>query len=169
METRSKSKKNQKPMTFKPQTSPKEKPNKRIKPPLPPKINQYGRKAETKEAIMHLKMEFNNEKKQENTLIGEEQKLFGISPKEKEHYNPTFVGPKGCIGSSDFKELRRLTLHLVDKSKLIQDFIESDAKVVARRFGKSSNLSMIKTFLELGLDKEGKMLDLKEKKLQIIF
>ena len=74
----------------------------------------------------------------------------------------------GCIGTTEFIELRENYDFFVDKSNLISDLMGNHDKVVAilypRRFGKSSNLDMLKTFFELELDKNGRILELKEKK-----
>lgn len=63
---------------------------------------------------------------------------------------------KISIGVSDFKELRENNYAYVDKSLFIKDFIEDSSKVVLitrpRRFGKTLNLNMLKTFFEVGED-----------------
>ena len=68
--------------------------------------------------------------------------------------------------SSDFKDLRDNGF-VVDKTLFIQEFIESPFHVIAasfpKRFGKSTNLNMVKTFLQLEVDKDGHELEDKEK------
>ena len=60
--------------------------------------------------------------------------------------------PKIGIGISDFPELRAGAFLFVDKSFFIQEIIETGAKVLLiprpRRFGKTLNLSMLRTFFE---------------------
>ena len=67
----------------------------------------------------------------------------------------------GAIGSDDFKELIE-SGDYVDKSLFIKDIIHDKHKVLLitrpRRWGKSSNMSLLKTFLEIEVDKEGNIL-----------
>ena len=62
------------------------------------------------------------------------------------------------IGTSDFKELREYDKYFVDKSMLIKEVIDDEAKIVLlprpRRFGKTLNLTMLRWFFELTEDKE---------------
>ncbi|MEM9460101.1 MAG: AAA family ATPase [Myxococcota bacterium] len=62
------------------------------------------------------------------------------------------------IGQSDFRMLRRQGLTYVDKSGFIVDVLEASAAVLLlprpRRFGKTLNLSMLRYYLDLGLDLE---------------
>jgi hypothetical protein len=62
------------------------------------------------------------------------------------------------IGTSDFKELREYDKYFLDKSMLIKEVIEDEAKVILfprpRRFGKTLNLTMQNYFFELTEDKE---------------
>ena len=71
-----------------------------------------------------------------------------------------------AMGLSDFKCLRD-TGFVVDKTLFIREFINCNSDVIAalfpRRFGKSTNLNMLKTFFELEVDKNGKMLEDKDK------
>ena len=57
-------------------------------------------------------------------------------------------------GTSDFDEIIEKDALFVDKTLFIKDFVTNTAKVCVilrpRRFGKSTNLSMLKTFLSLG-------------------
>ncbi|WP_437757248.1 AAA family ATPase [Sorangium sp. So ce1389] len=56
------------------------------------------------------------------------------------------------IGVDDFREIRELGLEYVDKSQLVCDLLDLDARVVLaprpRRFGKTVNLSMLRWFFE---------------------
>lgn len=56
------------------------------------------------------------------------------------------------IGISDFKELIEEGFYFIDKSLLIKEFININAKIVIlprpRRFGKTLNMSMLKYFLQ---------------------
>ncbi|MCK8826568.1 AAA family ATPase [Natroniella acetigena] len=56
------------------------------------------------------------------------------------------------IGINDFKETREDNYYYVDKSLLIKEVIDEDAKVILlprpRRFGKSLNISMLHYFFE---------------------
>lgn len=62
------------------------------------------------------------------------------------------------MGSTDFKECREKG-SIADKTEFIYDFIQSPAKIVAalfpRRFGKSTNLNMVQTFIEVESDENG--------------
>ena len=65
---------------------------------------------------------------------------------------------KGTIGSDDFKNLVKSGQY-VDKSLFIKDVINDEFQVPLitrpRRWGKSSNISMLKTFLEIEVDEYG--------------
>ena len=65
---------------------------------------------------------------------------------------------KGTIGSNDFKNLVKSGQY-VDKSLFIKDVINDELQVPLitrpRRWGKSSNISMLKTFLEIEIDEHG--------------
>ena len=65
---------------------------------------------------------------------------------------------KGAIGSDDVKRLIE-SGDYVDKSLFIKDILHDNHQVLLitrpRRWGKSSNMSLLKTFLELEVDKEG--------------
>ncbi|EHI97946.1 AAA-ATPase-like protein [Clostridium sp. DL-VIII] len=64
------------------------------------------------------------------------------------------------IGISDFKKLIEENYYFVDKSLLIQEFIENGADIVLtprpRRFGKTLNLSMLRYFFDIGSKKDSK-------------
>ena len=61
------------------------------------------------------------------------------------------------VGYEDFKEIIETNFYYVDKTKLIEQLLESRSKVNLftrpRRFGKTLNMSMIKYFFEVGTDK----------------
>ena len=65
---------------------------------------------------------------------------------------------RGGIGSDDFKKLV-IKNSYVDKSLFVKEVIDDENDVILitrpRRWGKSSNMSLLKTFLELEVDKEG--------------
>nr|VFK22014.1 MAG: PD-(D/E)XK nuclease superfamily protein [Candidatus Kentron sp. MB]VFK27623.1 MAG: PD-(D/E)XK nuclease superfamily protein [Candidatus Kentron sp. MB]VFK74363.1 MAG: PD-(D/E)XK nuclease superfamily protein [Candidatus Kentron sp. MB] len=58
------------------------------------------------------------------------------------------------IGLSDFREFRTLGYYYVDKSLLVRSVLDASAQVLLlprpRRFGKTLNLSMLRTFFERG-------------------
>lgn len=60
------------------------------------------------------------------------------------------------VGIEDFAEIRRSRFYYVDKTALIEQLLEQWGKVNLftrpRRFGKSLNMSMLKTFFEIGCD-----------------
>ena len=61
------------------------------------------------------------------------------------------------IGYENFEELRTKGFYYVDKTKLIEQLIDNISKVNLftrpRRFGKTLNMSMLKSFFEIGADK----------------
>lgn len=61
----------------------------------------------------------------------------------------TFRSP---LGTSDFRALREQNLSFIDKSNFISEFLDSTQQVLLlprpRRFGKTLNLSMLRSFLE---------------------
>jgi hypothetical protein len=69
----------------------------------------------------------------------------------------TILG-SAMIGSSDFQAVIDRGHFFVDKTLFIKDFLEDSNQVVAilrpRRFGKSTNLSMLKAFLSVGANPE---------------
>ncbi len=60
------------------------------------------------------------------------------------------------IGIEDFKKIRGGDFYYVDKTKLIKELLESGGEVSLftrpRRFGKTLNMSMLKSFFEVGAD-----------------
>jgi hypothetical protein len=61
------------------------------------------------------------------------------------------------VGFDDFKEIRESEFYYVDKTKLIEELLQNWGKVNLftrpRRFGKTLNMSMLKNFFEIGMDK----------------
>ena len=61
------------------------------------------------------------------------------------------------VGIEDFQEIRRLGFYYVDKTRLIEQLLESWGKVNLftrpRRFGKTLNMSMLRYFFEIGTDR----------------
>ena len=61
------------------------------------------------------------------------------------------------VGIENFAEIQRNNFYYVDKTKLIEDLLAGWSKanlfVRPRRFGKSLNMSMLKSFFEIGCDK----------------
>lgn len=57
------------------------------------------------------------------------------------------------VGFGNFQEIRKLDCYYVDKTKLIEQLLENWSKVNLftrpRRFGKTLNMSMLKSFLRL--------------------
>ena len=60
------------------------------------------------------------------------------------------------VGFESFQEIRKLGCYYVDKTKLIERLLENWSKVNLftrpRRFGKTLNMSMLKSFFEIGTD-----------------
>lgn len=61
------------------------------------------------------------------------------------------------VGIENFEEIRKLGFYYIDKTRLIEQFLQSWGKVTLftrpRRFGKTLNMSMLKSFFEIGADK----------------
>ena len=60
------------------------------------------------------------------------------------------------VGVENFQEIRKLDFYYVDKTKLVEQLLENWSKVNLftrpRRFGKTLNMSMLKSFFEIGTD-----------------
>ena len=60
------------------------------------------------------------------------------------------------VGIENFEEIRRNRFYYVDKTKLIEQLVETGGKVTLftrpRRFGKTLNMSMLRSFFEIGAD-----------------
>ena len=58
------------------------------------------------------------------------------------------------VGFENFQEIRKLDFYYVDKTKLVEQLLENWSKVNLftrpRRFGKTLNMSMLKSFFEIG-------------------
>lgn len=63
------------------------------------------------------------------------------------------MGFRAGIGESDFRRLRRDNVDLIDKSDLIRELVQDPSRVILfprpRRFGKTTNLSMLRYFFEI--------------------
>ena len=61
------------------------------------------------------------------------------------------------VGIEDFKEIRRQGFYYIDKTRLLEQLLDSWGKVNLftrpRRFGKTLNMSMLRNFFEIGTDK----------------
>lgn len=61
------------------------------------------------------------------------------------------------VGFDDFKKIRENGFYYVDKTKLIEELLQNWGEVNLftrpRRFGKTLNMSMLKIFFEIGMDK----------------
>lgn len=61
------------------------------------------------------------------------------------------------VGIDDFEDIRKNDFYYVDKTKLIEQLLENWGKVNlftrSRRFGKTLNMSMLRSFFEIGTDK----------------
>lgn len=60
------------------------------------------------------------------------------------------------VGIEDFQEIRKAGFYYIDKTRLIEQLLESWGKVNLftrpRRFGKTLNMSMLRCFFEVGTD-----------------
>ena len=61
------------------------------------------------------------------------------------------------VGIENFEEIRKLGFYYIDKTRLIEQLLHGWGKVTLftrpRRFGKTLNMSMLKSFFEIGTDK----------------
>ncbi len=61
------------------------------------------------------------------------------------------------VGIEDFDEIRREGFYYIDKTRLLEQLLEQWSKVNLftrpRRFGKTLNMSMLRYFFEIGMDK----------------
>ena len=61
------------------------------------------------------------------------------------------------VGIENFEEIRQLDFYYIDKTRLIEQLLQGWGKVTLftrpRRFGKTLNMSMLKSFFEIGTDK----------------
>ena len=60
-------------------------------------------------------------------------------------------------GLTDFERIRKEPYYYVDKTDFIRELLENGSKITLlprpRRFGKTLNMSMLKSFFEIGGDK----------------
>ncbi len=60
------------------------------------------------------------------------------------------------VGIDSFEKIRRNNFYYIDKTKLIEQLVETGGEVTLftrpRRFGKTLNMSMLKGFFETGAD-----------------
>lgn len=58
------------------------------------------------------------------------------------------------VGIDDFRKLRESDFYYIDKTRLIEQLLQGWGKVTLftrpRRFGKTLNMSMLKSFFEIG-------------------
>ena len=89
------------------------------------------------------------------------------SPSRKKTSNECKMITKIAIGVSSFKELVEESTIFIDKTLFIKEFLESPIEVLLitcpRRWGKSINMDMLKTFLEIEIDKDGNKIEDKTK------
>ena len=68
----------------------------------------------------------------------------------------TFTTLKLSVGIENFEEIRKLGFYYIDKTRLIEQLLQEWGKVTLftrpRRFGKTLNMSMLKSFFEIGTD-----------------
>ena len=61
------------------------------------------------------------------------------------------------VGIENFEEIRKLGFYYIDKTRLIEQLLQGWGKVTLftrpRRFGKTLNMSMFRSFFEIGMDK----------------
>lgn len=61
------------------------------------------------------------------------------------------------VGIENFEEIRKLGFYYIDKTRLIEQLLQGWGKVTLftrpRRFGKTLNMSMLRSFFEKGTDK----------------
>ena len=61
------------------------------------------------------------------------------------------------VGIENFEGIRKLGFYYIDKTRLIEQLLQGWGKVTLftrpRRFGKTLNMSMLKSFFEIGTDK----------------
>ena len=60
------------------------------------------------------------------------------------------------VGIDSCEKIRRNNFYYIDKTKLIEQLVETGGEVThftrPRRFGKTLNMSMLKSFFEVGTD-----------------
>ena len=93
----------------------------------------------------------------------EDQKTYGFSKELMPALVPYFLEAFMAntlnlpVGIENFKEIRQLGFYYIDKTRLIEQLLQGWGKVTLftrpRRFGKTLNMSMLKSFFEIGTDK----------------
>jgi ribosome maturation factor RimP len=105
-------------------------------------------------------------------------KVFNYSKPFARHYHSNanekeWLKPQTAIGVSEFKKLVLNSTVFVDKSLLIKDFLEDSGETLLmtfpRRWGKSINIDMIKTFLGLEVNKNGEPLPIEKRENHKLF
>lgn len=60
------------------------------------------------------------------------------------------------VGIDSFEKIRKNQFYYIDKTKLIEQLVETGGEVTLfytpRRFGKTLNMSMLRSFFEIGAD-----------------
>lgn len=60
------------------------------------------------------------------------------------------------VGIDSFEKIRKNRFYYIDKTKLIEQLVETGGEVPlftrSRRFGKTLNMSMLRSFFEIGAD-----------------
>lgn len=60
------------------------------------------------------------------------------------------------VGIDSFEKIRKNRFYYIDKTKLIEQLVETGGEVTLftrpRRFGKTLNMSMLRSFFEIGAD-----------------
>ena len=60
------------------------------------------------------------------------------------------------VGIDSFEKIRKNRFYYIDKTKLIEQLVETGGEVTlftrSRRFGKTLNMSMLRSFFEIGAD-----------------
>ena len=109
----------------------------------------------SKSKIMNNEAIFNSPTTSKRVSAESGSSLSVTSPARKK----ARVKAKTAIGVNTFKDLVEKSSLFIDKSLLIIEFIDNPADVLLitcpRRWGKSINMDMIKTFLEIQVDKYG--------------
>ena len=93
----------------------------------------------------------------------EDQKTYGFSKELMPALVPYFLEAFMAntlnlpVGIENFEEIRQLGFYYIDKTRLIEQLLQGWGKVTLftrpRRFGKTLNMSMLKSFFEIGTDK----------------
>ena len=95
--------------------------------------------------------------------VFEDQKTYGFSKELMPALVPYFLEAIMAntlnlpVGIENFEEIRQLGFYYIDKTRLIEQLLQGWGKVTLftrpRRFGKTLNMSMLKSFFEIGADK----------------